>query len=134
MTDHSNCPGCRLLRKENDELREHNHQLSDILFTLEDSWPAISGVTPFMDKLLRVLYKRKEVVTKQALYEIACLDKLDPPTQKVIDVQLCKLRKHLPPGSLETFWGRGVQLTPVGRQFLKQKIEELKNGSKRRVA
>src|SRR4029079_3216289 len=99
MNDYYSCPGCPLLRRENDELREHNRQLSDILFGLEDLWPKIPGVTGQMERLLRLLYKRKGVVTKELLYEVVCLTGHDPdraPNQKIVDVQLCKLRQCLP--------------------------------------
>lgn len=34
----------------------------------------------------------------------------DEPESKIIDIYMCKLRKKLPPGLIETIWGRGYTL------------------------
>lgn len=132
MTDHSNCPGCRILRKENDELREYNRQLADTLFDLESEWPKIDGVTGQMEAFLRCLYKRKpdEIATREALYHLCLRTYGRDPHEKIIDVVICKLRKVMPKDSIVTFWGRGFMLTPTGRSWIKTLIQKEKRNAR----
>jgi len=117
-------------KAEIERLENENYTLRDSLryFTGQnDIWPFAVG-TASEDRVLRVLYKRApQGATKEQIYLALYADRHDcdlPDRDKIVDVFVCKLRKKLPQGSIETLWGRGYRLTDIGREFVRGKIEE----------
>jgi len=62
--------------------------------------------------LLAVLVKKAgKVVTKEALMTLVYGAEDDAPQEKILDVQICKIRPRLPAGlEIETVWGEGYRL------------------------
>lgn len=119
----------RLLKTTQDEcdrLLEYNRQLHGALVELSPNWPSFDGMPPQCEQYLRMLYKHKGVVvTKETMHTVMYSNRLetDTPDIKIVDVQICRLRKCLPPNSIDTCWGRGWMLTEVGYQWVKEKVE-----------
>ncbi|WP_052464071.1 winged helix-turn-helix domain-containing protein [Methyloceanibacter caenitepidi] len=103
--------------------RERYTQLEALLKENDERWPDL-GIPRAQETLLRVLYRR-EVATKEMLYHALYSERPDSdlPEQKIIDVQICKLRQNLPDADIQTSWGRGYYLSPKGREWLKAKVE-----------
>lgn len=114
---------CFEAQTEAETTRERYEQLNALLMGADD-WPAL-GIPPQHERLLRVLYKRP-VATKEMLYHALYWDRpdCDLPSEKIIDVQICKLRQRLPQAGVETVWGRGYRLSDEGRAWLEARIEQ----------
>lgn len=128
MTDYSNCPSRRALRKELDELREYNRQLADALFGCEERFPRLPGMTGQMIEFVRCLYKRpkNEIATKEVLWMLTEHLTGSRPEIKIVDVVICKLRRVMPPDSIRTIWGRGYSLTESGRAWVLEHVKAFK--------
>lgn len=101
----------RQLRAERDELREEVRQLRKQLFA-DDPLPAcLPHLTPNEESALRVLLRRRGLVTKEAIYN-ALYGHRDGPDEKLVDVWVHKLRRKLEGTGYEiiTSWGRGYEL------------------------
>lgn len=73
-------------------------------------------VTPNGARLCLALFRAKGgVVSRLRLYEAMVHQgdgALDP--EKMTDVYICRVRKAFPAGSIQTAWGVGYSLSPVG--------------------
>lgn len=88
--------------------------IGDLVINIESK-----GVTMYGDAvhltgkefaMLELLALRKNnVLTKEVILN-SLYGGMDEPELKIIDVFICKLRKKLPPGIIETVWGRGYVL------------------------
>jgi DNA-binding response OmpR family regulator len=45
-----------------------------------------------------------------------------------VKVTICSLRKRMPEGSIETHWGLGYAMTPVGIAFMDDAVKRIENG------
>lgn len=82
------------------------------------------GVMRSVARILLVLMGGAgKVVSREALLNGYCGDKLDPPDIHTMDVLVCKLRAALKPHgiTIETVWGTGYRLAPD----MRAKIEAL---------
>jgi two-component system cell cycle response regulator CtrA len=82
------------------------------------------GVTRGLARILLVLAtSTAKVVTREALLNGYCGEKLDQPDIQTMDVMVCKLRPALKPHgiTIETVWGTGYRLAPD----MRAKIEAL---------
>ncbi|MGR6465420.1 winged helix-turn-helix domain-containing protein [Rhizobium sp. PAMB 3182] len=77
------------------------------------SFRADLGFTKTETDLLRVLVRRcGKVVSADSIMTLVYGNDSEPPSEKVIDVYICKLRKKLPPSvQIKTLWGQGWRLT-----------------------
>ena len=83
----------------------------------DDRWDGFHGrFTRTQELILRTLYVRQQIVSRQAMYTSLYSDRLDAdwPEPRVLDVMISNLRRKLPKGSIETSWGRGWGLTQIG--------------------
>jgi two-component system cell cycle response regulator CtrA len=58
-------------------------------------------------RVLQLLMLRKGMILTKENILSALYNDHDEPGVKIVDVLICKLRKALPPGTIETVWGRG---------------------------
>ena len=85
----------------------------------------LQGLTPDMARVAGCMYRRDNSRITPELYDL-----IAPPTRDVVrapndlKVMICKLRKHLAPGSIQTLWGAGYQLTASGRASLATMLGE----------
>lgn len=114
------------LQHENDLLREQLANAHDALFALSDTWPPL-GLSPQCESIARTLYKNyPRVVHREAMFVAMYAGRpdCDWADQKIMDVQICRIRKILPKGGVETIWGRGWRLSPIGFQWLTKRLEK----------
>jgi DNA-binding response OmpR family regulator len=86
------------------------------------------GLTHAHTTILRLLFKRPGVVaTKEQLLVGLYAHRPDHVwgDGKTLEVHVCRIRKKMPPDSIETFWGRGYRLTEVGRAWIKAELESV---------
>lgn len=75
------------------------------------------GFTEMEDMMLGSISTAPGVATKNRIYTLLYGMHADPPTQKIIDVYLCKIRKKLKwhDITIQTIWGRGYYMSPEDR-------------------
>ncbi|MEL7398028.1 MAG: winged helix-turn-helix domain-containing protein [Pseudomonadota bacterium] len=96
-----------------------------LLGVIEDSFDALNGghhpiddlglqLGPSQRRLLVAMYENEgRVMTKGALYSAYVFGSSDDlPDQRIIDIQVCKLRQRIKgtPLKIETVWGTGYRL------------------------
>jgi hypothetical protein len=116
----------KVAKDECDRLREVLEQYRGAMIELSPDWPPFEDIPPQCDMYLRMLYRHKGiVVTKEAMYTVMYSERHEhnTPEVKIIEVQICKLRKYMPPNSIETVWGRGYILTDIGYNWVKDRIK-----------
>jgi hypothetical protein len=64
--------------------------------------------------VLHLYETRARATTKEGVLNALYGASLDVPEIKIVDVFVCKARKKLPDGSIETIWGHGYRLTSIG--------------------
>lgn len=57
-------------------------------------------------------------IAKEALFGAAWGADADEIEIKIVDVYICKIRAKIGKDAIETIWGTGYRLTPVGRALL----------------
>jgi DNA-binding response OmpR family regulator len=119
------------LTEERDFLTEKLAYVEGALLGTSDAW-LLAGerlrMTPHQVRIIRCLLKRhnREVATKEAIHTAMYLDRPDDwPDPKVLDVQVCKMRRILPPDTIETVWGRGYRLSDAGREWLEDQLRDI---------
>jgi len=121
------------LEEENDQLREQVRQAHAALTSDDDRFSTVCHklhLSRQLEQMVRCLYKRNGLVTKEQLYVSMYAHRPDADwaDQKIIDVQVCKIRAKIGKDMIDTVWGRGYTLTEKGREFLKNKLEEVQGG------
>ena len=48
--------------------------------------------------------------------------KQDEISSRLVETQICRLRKRLPAGSVENVWGHGYRLTDIGRAAVREAL------------
>ena len=74
--------------------------------------------------ILARLLARKGLLPKQTLWQSLYEDGDSEAALKIIDVYVSRLRRALPAGSIDTIWGQGYTLTPVGREACAAALRE----------
>lgn len=65
------------------------------------------------------------LLRKEALIDhLPANDSAHERQDKLVDVHMCRLRKAIGADAIETVWGVGWRLTPVGRLRVKRALEE----------
>jgi len=100
------------LLKENEMLRDRIEILEDML-GMSAPVPAWLDLTPSEGRVLGFLAMRGSATKEQiygALYGLRI--ERDQPDFKIVDVFICKIRKHLKPAkiTISTIWGIGYAL------------------------
>lgn len=117
---------CRLLERENDELRDRVAQLEDMLGVTFDS-PAFLELSSSEGTIFGLLLAR-EAVTKSLVMDAIYGDRPDSDLaeEKIVDVWVCKLRAKLEPWKLEieTNWGQGYFMTVAMKKAARELIQE----------
>lgn len=75
----------------------------------------MASLTPKQRDMFQLLMKRRgQTVSKSALIDSSFRHQDNEPAEKVIDVQICKMRKRLKNTEydIETVWGTGYRLKP----------------------
>lgn len=111
-----------------------NQRLRDRLAVLEDAL-GLGIVTPVEWRLTRTemalfgaLYRRGGVLSKiAALAAMYGGNPDDEPSDRIVDVFICKLRKKLAPFSItiETRRGLGWQMSTTGREIARARIDRI---------
>lgn len=105
MTNH---PSRNYVSMSKEDLIEVIYNLEELIGSTFQVHPKYH-LTDFEQLFLGMIFKRKGVVTKEAVYQVMYGLRDDPPEVKIMDVWVCKLRKKLKPWGvlIETVWGRG---------------------------
>jgi two-component system, cell cycle response regulator CtrA len=94
-------------------------EIDDLVVNLDTRTTAINGtpvhLTPKEYQMLELLSLRKGMTMSKEMFLNHLYGGMDEPSQKIIDVFMCKLRKKLANASggkdyIETVWGRGYVL------------------------
>lgn len=115
------------ITEERDELKERL-----ALRLGEDERALVAATYNFTSseaKLVHALYRYEKPMSRDALLDALYADRVygTEPEVKVLDVFICKIRKKFgTKGSIRNVWGRGYELTDVGRVLLTQRIEGIK--------
>ncbi len=120
------------LEAENDQLRALVTELKSLAF---GEWrpPAEWLLTPSQQRIFALLLKRGQVTREQAASALWALrPEGEIPDRKVIDVQLCHMRKKLAPFGVQirTLWGQGIALDPETRTRLRGEAQSSALGGK----
>lgn len=113
------------LEEENDRVREMLAQAHAAIKEADAMLPTWWKLTPQQEQMMRCLIRRP-VATKEMIYISMYSDRAEADwgDPKIIDVQICKIKKVLPPDIIEGVWGRGYKLSINGRKWVNQQIEE----------
>lgn len=71
-------------------------------------------LTPYEASLLDALYSRAGRLMTRDLLMTKLYPDGDEPEIHIVNVFLCRLRRKVGPGLIETDWGHGYRLTPAG--------------------
>lgn len=91
------------------------------------------GLEPGWAEMLGHFYARRGVVSRNSLYTVLYEGRpeCEWPDEKIMDVQLSKMRKHLRNNghkdlcdAIETKWGEGWALTPAGKAIIRRALNE----------
>lgn len=109
---------------ERDCLLEEITQLKQVLVS-DDDFPREWKIKLTSRKLLRHLLARKMVSKTSAYLALYDGSDGDGPSETILNVYICHLRKRLKPLgiSITTHWGEGYSLTPEMKQRLRELIE-----------
>ena len=111
-------------------LEAENLSLKDRIAVLEDAL-GFSIVTPFEWRLTRtemslfgLLYRRKGCVSRDAAMTVLYGDRATPPSDKIVDIFILKIRRKLGPFGIEiaTRHGIGWELLPEARKVARSYI------------
>lgn len=70
----------------------------------------IEGLTICESRLVQALMSAGENgLSKDGLFRAVYFDQLDQPTNKIVDVWICKVRRKLGPACITTIWGWGYR-------------------------
>jgi len=115
------------LREQNEGLlarvRFLEDRIEELLRPPENSFPREWRLTRSQARLLDCLYGHPFVST--GTLHLALYRGSEPQSlEKIVSVQVCKMRQKLPRGSIETVWGDGYRLSAVGRAFVAGALRE----------
>lgn len=117
---------CRLLERENDDLRDRIAALEDMLGVTFES-PAFLELSTSEGTIFGLLMAR-EAVTKSLVMDAIYGDRPDSDLaeEKIVDVWVCKLRGKLEPWGIEvaTNWGQGYFMTTAMKDKARKLIAE----------
>jgi hypothetical protein len=108
------------VRNENERLQEEVAHLRRELGLVRDrsaetAFAARWGLTGTEAKVLSHLFQKKGgLATKESTMDALYSGSADEPEIKIVDVFICKMRKKIGADRIETSWGRGYRLTPLG--------------------
>lgn len=103
------------VRAENDLLRAQLAELRDAPIDKGLVLAKAFLVRPTGGRLLAVLMDGRP--HERSWLKAVCLSGDD--SGKGLDVQICLLRKVLPPDTIQTLWGHGYQMTPAGAALVR---------------
>lgn len=82
-------------------------------------------ITRSQAELLEAMYARDgKLLTKAQGDEAVSGHGNERETINTVDVQICRLRKKMPPDSIATMWGLGWHLTPIGMESVRNTLTE----------
>ena len=117
---------CRLLERENDDLRDRVAALEDMLGVSFQS-PAWLGLSRSEATIFGLLLAR-EAVTKALVMDAIYGDRpdADAAEEKIVDVWVCKLRAKIERFGIEieTNWGQGYFMTQAMKKKMRGLIED----------
>jgi len=71
------------------------------------------------ESAILVAFLKRTHVSKGSLHMLITRDQSKPPSVKLVDVMICKLRKKLPDGvKIENLWGVGYYITSDAKQTI----------------
>lgn len=119
-----------LLTRQNKALRERVSELEETIIQLREAnggpvsylptW--LPHLTPMQERLMIALRDtRQRITSRDVLFDAICgRRESEPPDPKIIDVQICKLRRIFAdtPVKITTHWGRGYSISDEAKDLL----------------
>lgn len=83
-----------------------------------------TGLSPACARIVLALYSRRgRVVSRFTLDDLLPnVHGHERESTSIVGVLICRIRKLLPEGGLETLWGKGYSLTPGGMAWVADKL------------
>lgn len=89
-------------------------QVGDLVVNLDTRTASVAGepakLTGKEYAMVELMALRKGSLITKEMFLNHLYGGMDEPEIKIIDVFICKLRRKLPPGTVQTIWGRGYML------------------------